>query len=168
MSKAFRNQIATIAALEGFIDMLVDLIKEDKVSHKYPELETALKISLLNVKTLSREAQIHCKGNQITLREYKQIEKAIKDTTVLFQVGDNPLFNVVSYISFALIGFDSVVNKLKGVKPKLRNNEKINSFEKIAAASFQLLQLFDPDLESINDYMKASLARKQWEVIFET
>jgi hypothetical protein len=168
MSKAFRNQISTLAALEGFIDMLVDLIKEDKVSSKHPELETGLKLSLLNIKTLSREAQVHCKGNQITLKEYKQIEKAIKDSTALFQSGDNPLFNIVSYISFALIGFDSVVNRLKGVKSKLRNTNKINSFEKLATASFQLLQLFDPDLESINDYVKASLAREQWEVIFET
>ncbi len=176
MSRAFRNQISTIAALDGFTNMLVDLIKEGNIylrnedgseNKDHPDWDTPLKTALVEVKRKSRLAQMQCKG-QLTNEDAKRIFKAIDDNAIHFKTGsENKLMDIVSFTSFALIGLDNVVHSLKAVKPKLLNKAKIKAFEELAQAGFDLLRFFDPELDSINSYVKADLARKHWEEIFE-
>jgi hypothetical protein len=176
MSKSFRNQISTIASLDGFTNMLIDLIKQDQIILKNadgsenkedPEWVTPLKESLLQVKKSSRLAQLECKG-LITNDDMKRIHKAINDSTQYFLVGgSDKIMDIVSFISFSLIGLDDVTQCLKGVKKKLRNNAKIQAFEKLAIDGFAVVQFFDPDLDKIDSYTKAEYARKRWNIIFE-
>jgi len=166
MSKSFRNQIATIAALDGFTSMLIDIIKQDEGTGK-PQFpwDTPIKEALLNIKRISRIAQLNCKGT-VHKKDYDEIYTAINESTKFFKVPGDSVFSIVSFISFALIGLDNVVVCLKGVKKKLRNNAKINIFEELATAGFTLVKFFDPDLDNINAYEQADKARKYWEKIF--
>ena len=176
MSRSFRNQISTIAALDGFTNMLIDLIKQDQIILKNAdgsenkedsEWITPLKESLLQVKKSSRSAQLQCKGD-LTNDDMKKIHKAINDSSQYFLVGgSDKIMDIVSFISFSLIGLDDVVQCLKGVKKKLRNNVKIQVFEKLAADGFAVVKFFDPDLDKIDSYIKADFARKRWGVIFD-
>jgi len=170
MSKAFKNQIATIAALDGFINMMFDIIIKDceeRGGDEEVNRVTPLKDSLVKIKHLSRAAQKTCMG-MITQKEYKLIEKEIRNSAALFvRGGDDSIMNVVGYMSFSLIGMDNVIQKLKGVKKKLRNNTKITAFETLAGEAFKLIQMFDPELNSINEYEQAAYARQRWEIIFE-
>jgi hypothetical protein len=98
----------------------------------------------------------------------KRIHKAINDSTQYFLVGgSDKIMDIVSFISFSLIGLDDVTQCLKGVKKKLRNNAKIQAFEKLAIDGFAVVQFFDPDLDKIDSYTKAEYARKRWNIIFE-
>jgi len=165
MSKSFRNTIATIAALEGFVNMLADLVSTHQLEADNHVLD-GLALSLRKVKHFSRSAQSHCKGT-LTQNEFHKIEKAIHENAKLFTVGGDKLMDITSYISFALIGMDNVINDLNRVKPKNKKPEKIKAFKDLASESFQLLQYFDPKLESIDKYKHADYARKRWEIIFE-
>jgi len=165
MSKSFRNTIATIAALEGFTNMLFDLTITHQVEAEKPVLDSLLE-TIRKVKQQSRIAQSHCHGT-LTQNEYHQIEKAIKDNAALFTVGGDKLMDIVAYISFSLIGMDNVINDLKVVKSKNRKPLKIKAFETLATEGFKMLQFFDPKMESIDKYEHADYARKKWEIIFD-
>jgi hypothetical protein len=165
MSKAFRNQISTLAALDGFTGMLSDLVKQGNIFSRNQD-GSELKQSLLNVKKMSRIAQLQYKET-LTHEEGNRIFKAINDNSQYFKVGDDKLMDIVAFISFALIGLDDMVNTFKAVKPKLRNNAKIKAFEDLAKAGFELVQFFDPSLDRIDSYERADLARKKWEIIFD-
>ncbi len=166
MSQAFRNQITTIAALDGFVSMLIDVIKADEISNsfRYP-WNTPIKDALIKIKTESRKAQLQCKGS-ITKKDFDNIKKTINDTTPYFKVPGDNVYSIVSFISFSLIGLDNVLCSLKSVKKKLRNNTKIEAFENLAVAGFELVKFFDPSLDRIQDYEQADKARKYWEKIF--
>ena len=166
MSKAFRNQIATIATLEGFCDMMIDIIKQDENQNpkRYP-WDTPIKETLLKIKQESRYAQLHCKG-QITRKDFEQIYNVIQGVSKYFQVPEDAVYSIVAFISFSLIGLDDVINSLKSTKKKLINKDKILSFERLAAAGFKLVKYFDPALDSIQEYERAEFARKQWNAIF--
>jgi hypothetical protein len=166
MSKAFRNQVATIAALEGFCDMMIDVIKQDEFGNKqrYP-WNTPIKETLLKIKQESRYAQLHCKG-QLTKKDFIRIYDIISGVSQYFKVPGDTVYSIVSFISFSLIGLDDVINSLNSTKTKLINKPKILSFERLAAAGFELVKYFDPELDSIQDYERAKFARKQWNEIF--
>jgi len=159
MSKSFRNQVSTIACLEGFSDMLKDI---------YTEIPEANQESFLMLHSMlkmqSRTTQSYCKGT-IDYKEYKKIESLIKKHSADFTKGDK-FVDTIEYVSFALIGLDSIQNSLKGVKKKNLNPDKIKAFDSLAKIGFKILQLFDTDLEEGDKYDKADQARKAWDEIF--
>jgi hypothetical protein len=160
MSKAFRNQVSTIACLEGFSDMLKDIY------HEIPEANQQSFLELYKIlKMQSKIAQSFCKGN-IDYKEYKRIESLIKQHSEDFMGSGGKFVDTIEYISFALIGFDSLRNSFKGVKKKNLNPDKIKAFDRLAQIGFSILQLFDTDLEEGDKYEKADKARETWEEIF--
>lgn len=159
MSRAFRNQVSTIACLEGFSDMLYDIYVE------IPEHKQRVFLTLYHaIKMQSRIAQTYCKGN-IDYKEFKKIESLIKQHSESFTKG-NKFIDTIEYISFALIGLDSLQNSFKSVKKKNLNPDKIKAFHKLEQIGFSILQLFDPNLEEGDKYDKADQARTAWEEIF--
>lgn len=154
MSRAFRNSIATIAAFEGFANMLCDLSEEN------PQFVQFRK----DIRVASKQAQSFCKG-VITYAQYNIIKEAILTHAGEFSAKDK-LMDVVGYLSFAMIGLDNVICSFKSVKPKNRNAPKIRAFENLAKLGFQMLQLFDPNMDSVDKYEKAEFARERWEIIF--
>jgi hypothetical protein len=155
MSKAFRNTIASIAAFEGFANMLCDLSKGDP---KFLELQK-------EIRKTSKYAQSFCKG-ALTMPEYKKIEKVIFANAKEFSV-DEKLMDVIGFLSFAMIGLDNLTNTFKSVKKNINQN-KIEAFEKLSGLGFQLLQIFDPNMDNMDKYDHAKDARQKWEAIFES
>jgi len=155
MSKAFRNTIASIAAFEGFANMLCDLSKGDP---KFLELQN-------EIRKTSKHAQSFCKG-ALTMPEYKKIEKVIFDNAKEFSVNDK-LMDVIGFLSFAMIGLDNLTNTFKSVKKNI-NQDKIKAFQKLSGLGFQMLQIFDPNMDNMDKYDHAKDARQKWEAIFES
>ena len=155
MSKSFKNSIATIAAFEGFANMLCDLAPDDP---KFQDLKK-------RIRPASKLAQFFCMGS-ITMKEYKIIETRIKHHVSKFFSHDE-FMDLISYLSFSIIGLDSVVNHFKDVgKTRNKNIQKIEAFEKLIKLGIEMLQIFDPEMDQIDKYEQAALARKEWEILF--
>lgn len=154
MSQSFRNLVSTIAAFEGFAYMLCDLGSDIE-----PLQELRKKIKPATRTTLSLFP------GHLTINEYKTLENLIKAHAAKF-AGNDGRMNVVGYLSFAMIGLDSVLQTLKSVKPKNRNPKKIGCFEYLIGLGQELLALFDPKMDQFFSYEQAQQARKCWEDIF--
>ena len=153
MSKAFRNTIATIAAFEGFANMLCDLSKGDP---KFLELQKEINIA-------SKRAQSFCQG-ELSMPEYKRIEKIIFENAQEFSVNDK-LMDVVGFLSFAMIGLEDITKIFLQMKKNYKP-EKVKAFLHLSHLGYKLLQIFDPDMDNMDKYEKAAIAREKWDTIF--
>ena len=166
-----------IAALDGFTEMLIDIIKQNHLILKSedgsentpsPELITPLKTALLQIKKSSRTAQLCCKGT-ITDVDFLKISEAIRDNAQYFRIGDeNKLLDIIAFMYFSMIGVNLVIKSLKAVKQKNRNLRKISAFEDLLSKGLVVTQFFDPGMDNIEAYKRAEFAAERWRIIFET
>ena len=167
MSKSFKNTITAIAAIDVFTKTLSDAVKthqsiRDGFSNQNVVL---LQLTVRKILHLTRLSQTYCKGS-ISYEEYKEISIALKSHASAF-ANRNPQLDLVSFISFSLIGLGIVLSNFENVPAKNKKHAKIAAFRSMIDEGLNLIRFFDPSITELENIPSYSFGEKLWKYIFE-